>query len=85
MRLRLHLSWFTCNIAHSILSFHSSAMSYFNLETFDFFGKFHSLRIRERLSLFINISNIQYFAHEFYNWLRFVEGSGRDWNVNESK
>lgn len=78
IRLRLHLSWFACNIAYSILSLHSSAVSYFNLETLDFFGKFHSLRIREWLSLFINISDIQHFAHKFYNWLRFVEGSGRD-------
>lgn len=76
--LRLHLSWFTCNIAHSILSLHSSAVSYFNLETLDFFGKFYSLRICQWFSLFVDISDIQYFAHKFYNRLRFVEGSGRD-------
>lgn len=85
MRLRLHLSWFARNIAHSILSLHSSAVSYFNLETFDFFGKFHSLRICKRLSLFIDISYIQHLAHKFYNWLRFVKGSGRDWNINEGR
>lgn len=84
MYLRLHLGWFTCNIAHSIFSLHSSAVSYLDLETLYFFGKFHSLRIRQWLPLLIDISYIQHLAHKFYDRLCFVEGGGRNW-MNKRK
>lgn len=54
-------------------------MSYLDLETLYFFGKFHSLRIRQWFPLFVYISDIQHLAHKLYDRLCFVEGSGRNW------
>lgn len=81
----MHLRGSTCHIAYSVFSFHCATVGDFNLKPLDFFCEFDSLRVRQWFSLVINIPNIQDFAHEFYDWLCFVEGSCRYWNIMSYK
>ena len=60
----LHLCRFPCDVADSIFSTHCSAMSDFNLQTFDFFGEFDTLGIGQRFSLLRYVSDVEYFTHE---------------------
>ena len=60
----LHLCRFPCDVAYSIFSTHCSAMSDFNLQTFDFFGELDTLRVGQGFTLLRNVSDIQDFAHE---------------------
>lgn len=71
--LRLHLSGFPSYVTDSVLPSHSSAVCYFNLKSFNFFRKFNPLRICQRFSLLVDISDVQYLAHEFDNRLCLVE------------
>lgn len=52
-------------------------------QTFDFFGELDSLRVCERATLVVNVSNVKDFTHEFYDWLRLVKRSGGHWWQNE--
>lgn len=76
--LRLHLGRFARDIADSVFSPHSPAMCDFDFQPLDFFGKLHSLRISQRFSLFVDVSDVQNFAHEFNHWLGFIESGRRD-------
>lgn len=58
-------------------------MGYFNFQPFYFLSEFDSLRVSKWFSLLVYVSNIQNFAHEFYNRLRFVESSSG--NCKQSK
>ena len=41
--------------------------------TFDFFGEFHALSVVQWPTLLLNVANVQHFAHEINDGLRFVE------------
>ena len=47
-----------------IFSSHCSTVSYFDLQTFDFFGELDTLRVGQGFTLLRNVSDIQNFAHE---------------------
>ena len=47
-----------------IFSSHCSTVSYFDLQTFDFFGELDTLRVGQGFTLLRNVSDIQDFAHE---------------------
>lgn len=54
-------------------------MSSYVYLTFDFFCKFHSLRVCQGFLLFFYAFEIQDLAHKLNYRLGFVERSGRNW------
>lgn len=53
--------------------------------TFDFFGEFDPVRVRERARLLVNVVDVQHFAHELNDWLGLVEGGGRDCKIKQGQ
>lgn len=49
--------------------------------TFDFFGEFDPVRVRERPRLLVYVVDIQHFTHELDHWLGFVKGGGRYYKI----
>ena len=47
--------------------------------TFYFLGELHPLRIGERTTLIIYVTDIKHFTHKLNHRLSFVEGRGRNW------
>ena len=61
---KFSLSYQECHLKLPIFSSHCSAVSYFDLQTFDFFGELDTLRVGQGFTLLRNVSDIQDFAHE---------------------
>ena len=72
----------TRDIADSVFAPHGAAVRDFNLETFDLLGEFDALRVGEasHLSQIVS-SNVEYFAHEVDDALRFIESRRRDVDI----
>ena len=49
--------------------------------TFNFFGEFYPLGVREGAFLFLYILHVKHLAHELYDWLGLVECCGWHWNI----
>ena len=60
-----------------IFSSHCSTVSYFDLQTFDFFGELDTLRVGQGFTLLRNVSDIQDFAHEVNDRLSWKNGGNK--------
>ena len=77
----LHLCRLTSHVTDTVLSAHCSAMCDLDLQALDLFGEFDPLRVRQRFTLFSNVTDIQHFTHEINDRLGFVKGSGANVDI----
>ena len=80
-REALHLRGPPRHVTHAVLPAHAAAVRDLDLQTLDLLGELHPLRVGQRLSLLVDVSDVQNLAHELDDWLSLVEGSGRHVDV----
>ena len=73
----LHLRGPPRHVTHAVLPAHAAAVRDLDLQTLDLLRELDPLRVRQRLPLLLDVSDVEDLAHELDDGLSFVEGGGR--------